>query len=162
MDLDALNAAAARIDAGEPIPSCDAIYLKNAWEALSTIPAEIRGPVSLDVRVITGGAAPDLLTQDPAHHFAFGMRLAILQALIARGVLNDYMQDDAQRAKVFTAAATMPCDKYDFGEAMSQQMLRDSPPDVAAKTKEEMLAGGLDPDHPKVIAKFIAWMDQLA
>jgi hypothetical protein len=160
MNHDAENQALEKLNAGDPIPSTDAAYLKKAWEALRDLPAERRGKVALGAQFIFGDAAPDLTTVDPSQFLAFGMRLAILQALIERGALNDYMQDDAQRAKVFHAAATMPCNKYDFAEAMSQQMLRDSPPDVAAKTKEEMLAGGLDPDHPKVIAKFIAWMEQ--
>ena len=160
MNHDAENEALEKLNAGDPIPPCDAAYLKNAWEALSSLPAGIRGTVSFDVRAISGDAGPDLMTRDPGQFVAFGMRFAMLQALTERGALNDYMQDDAQRTKVFHAAATMPCDKNDFGDAMSQQILRDSPPDVAAKTREEMLAAGLDPDHPKVITKFIAWMEQ--
>jgi hypothetical protein len=162
MNHDTENEAVENLNAGKPVPPVDPAYLKNAWEALSRLPAELRGTVSLDVRVISGDAAPDLMNRDPGQYLAFGMRLATLQALIERGALNDYMQDNAQRARVFRAAATMPCNKYDFAEAMSQQMLRDSPPDVAAKTREGMLAGDLDPDHPKVIAKFIAWMEQQA
>lgn len=53
------------------------------------------------------------------------------------------------------AAATMPCDKTDLGEAMIPQALAMAPAESAAKAKEEMRAGGYDPDKPNVDRKFL-------
>jgi uncharacterized repeat protein (TIGR03803 family) len=58
---------------------------------------------------------------------------ALLDALVERGSLIDYMENESLRKQVFAAAATIPCDKNDLGEA-------------------------LDLDQPKVGQKFIEWM----
>lgn len=86
------------------------------------------------------------------------MRYAMLDALVDRGILDEYMKDESLRKKVFAAAALFPCDKNDLGEALAQRLARDSPPDVAQKTSEEFRQAGYDPDHPKVGGKFIDWM----
>jgi hypothetical protein len=59
---------------------------------------------------------------------------------------------------VFAAAATIPCDKNDLGEALAQRMLRNSSPDVVERTKDEALQAGWDLDRPKVGETFIEWM----
>jgi hypothetical protein len=60
-------------------------------------------------------------------------RYALLDLLIRAGVLDRYMEDATLRHKVFTAAATLPCDINDFGEVMMLKRLRESPPDVVEK-----------------------------
>ena len=86
------------------------------------------------------------------------MRYALLDALVERGILDEFMKDESLRKKVFAAAALVPCDKNDLGEALAQQLALNSPPDVAQKTREDLRRAGYDPDHPKVGGKFIDWM----
>jgi len=68
------------------------------------------------------------------------------------------MEDESLRKRVFAAAATVPCNKNDLGEALALRMLRDSPPDIVEKAKEETRQAGCNADHPKVGNKLIEWM----
>jgi hypothetical protein len=86
------------------------------------------------------------------------MRYALLDALVERGILDEYMKNESLRKKVFATAALFPCDKNDLGEALAQRLARDSSPDVAQKTWEELRQAGYDPVYPKVSGKFIDWM----
>ncbi len=86
------------------------------------------------------------------------VRYAVLNALIERGVLDEYMKDQALRKNVFTAAALLPCDKNDLYEAVTERGLRQSSADVRKKWDEELKQAGYDRDHLKLAAKFIAWM----
>jgi hypothetical protein len=90
--------------------------------------------------------------------FALMARYALLDALVERGTLNDYMDDESLRKRAFAAAATIPCDKNDLGEALAQRTLRNSTPDVVERTKEEARQAGWDLDRPKVGEKFIEWI----
>jgi hypothetical protein len=58
---------------------------------------------------------------------------------------------------VFVAAATMPCDKTDLAETMLPLLLAKSSAEDVVKAKEEMRAGGYDPDKPNIDTKFIDW-----
>ncbi len=88
----------------------------------------------------------------------FMMRHGLLDALVDRGILEDYMNDPASRKKVFAAAAAVPCTKGDLGEAMAEMLLRDMPPEMVEKAREEFAKAGYDPNHLKIADKFLAWM----
>ena len=105
------------------------------------------------------GNDPNLSSLRSDDRIAFVVRYALLDSLIKAGILDRYMEDAKLRQKVFAAAATLPCDLNDFGEAMMLKRLRESPPGVVEKMTEEMRQAGYDPDHPKLGEKFIAWMD---
>jgi hypothetical protein len=88
---------------------------------------------------------PAALSKDPEQQVAMMARYTLLDGLIERGILNEYMDDELQRKKLFAAAATLPCNKDDMGEAIAHRFLRDSPPDVVQKAYEEFRQAGYDP-----------------
>jgi hypothetical protein len=152
-----LNAVTDRINAGAEIASVEPSLIEHTWQAISSIPREQRQNTGIDLHAVAHGD-PDLLPQDPAQRVAMMMRYALLDALVERGILDEFMNDESLRKKVFAAAALFPCDKNDLGEALAQQLALNSPPDVAQKTSEDFRQAGYDPDHPKVSGKFIDWM----
>jgi hypothetical protein len=84
------------------------------------------------------------------------VRYALLDALIERGVLDEYMKDEPLR--VFAAAASLPCNKEDLTEALAQRLLHEASPEVAEKAIAKMKEAGYDLNHPNVCKKFIEWM----
>jgi hypothetical protein len=86
------------------------------------------------------------------------VRYVLLDALVERGILDEYMKEEPLQRKVFAAAAQFPCDKNDLGEALAQRLARESSPDVAQKTSEELRQAGYDPDHSKAGERLIAWV----
>lgn len=154
-----MNAAVERLNAGDPIPPIDPSLLEHVWEIMSRVPREQR-----ENRAIGLGAFamcdPNREPASPEQQVALMARLILLDALDERGVLNEYMGDESSRKKVFAAAASLPCDKNDLGEALAQKHLRESPPDEAAKFREELRNEGLDPDHPKVGKRLMEWMKE--
>lgn len=86
------------------------------------------------------------------------LRCQLLAALVERGVLKDYLHGVELDERAISAAATMPCDKIDLGEAMIPQMLATYSAETVEKVKEEMRAGGCDPDKPNVDRKFLEWL----
>jgi len=53
--------------------------------------------------------------------FTRGGREAAAQRSAERGALDDYTMDESERKKVFTPAATFPCNKEDLFDAMAQK-----------------------------------------
>jgi len=167
METDDPNAVTDRINAGAEIASVEPSLIEHMWQAISSIPREQRqgrtveilfkASTAVDLHAVAHGD-PDLLPQDPAQRVAMMMRYALLDALVERGILDEFMKDESLRKKVFAAAALFPCDKNDLGEALAQQLPLNSPPDVAQKTSEDFRQAGYDPEHPKVSGKFIDWM----
>jgi hypothetical protein len=151
------NAYAERINEGAPIAQVEAYLIEGMWEALSRMPAEKRQHVSVGLGAFAR-VNPNFAPPSPEQTVALLARYALLDALIERGILDDYMRDELLRKRVFAAAASLPCDKNDLSEALAQKILRESPAEVVASTKEEMRLAGYDPDHPKVGDKFIEWM----
>jgi hypothetical protein len=49
----------------------------------------------------------------------------------------------------------MPCDKTDLAETMLPLLFAETPPELATKAKEEMLAGGYNPEKPNLDGKFL-------
>jgi hypothetical protein len=94
----------------------------------------------------------------PEQMMSIGFRLELLSALASRGVLNEYKHGEELDEKVFRAAATIPFNKHDLGEAMLPLRLAQLPADVVAKWTEAMRAEGRDPDKPNVDGKFLDWL----
>lgn len=155
-DLEGLEAATERLNAGAQIAEIQPSLVEQMWEALSRIPRNDGQHTA--VGNIAARLEPDLVPRNPEQKLAMMARYALLDALIERGVLDEYMRDEILRKKVFTAAALLPCDQNDLREAVAERVLRQSPPDVRQKTKEELAQAGYDPDHLKVADKFIEWM----
>ena len=148
MQMDELNAVTEQINTGAEVPTVDPSLIEQIWKALSSVPKNIsQGMVGLHA-VASGN--PSLLPQSPEQRVGMMVRYTVMNALIERGLLDDYMKDEEQRKKVFAAAARFPCDKNDLGEAVAQKLDQ--------KANEELRQAGYDPDHPKVGERLIAWM----
>jgi hypothetical protein len=159
MQIDDLDAAAGRINAGAEVATVEPSLIEQMWKRMSSIPKEQRQSTPAGIYGICGVIAdPDSFPQHPDQRVAMMIRYALLNALVERGILDDYMKDESLRQKVFAAAALFPCDKNDLGEAVAQRLFRDSSPDVAQKAGEELSRAGYAPEHPKVGGKFIEWM----
>jgi len=101
----------------------------------------------------------DVVANQPEEFFPVSWRHQLLSFLVERGVLNDYKHGEELDERVFRAAATMPpCDLHDLGEAMLPLALAQAPPEIMAKTKEEMLAHGCDPKKPNLDQKSLDWL----
>jgi hypothetical protein len=155
-DLEGLEAAAERLNAGAQIAQLEPSLIEHMWKALSRIPRNEGQPTVVGYMAVR--LAPELAPRSPEHKLAMMARYALLDALYRAGHLHDYMKDETLREKVFAAAARMPCDQNDLSEAVAERVLRQSPPDITQKTKEELAQQGYDPDHLKLADKFIAWM----
>jgi hypothetical protein len=153
MPTDDLNAAVDRINAGAEIATVDPSLIEYIWKKISSIPKELRQRASGGHLAVL--AEPDRMPQSGDQRAAMMMRYSILNALVERGILDEYMKDESLRQKVFAAAALFPCDKHDLGEAVTQRPVRESSTDVVQKTVEE---AAYDPEHPQVGEKFIEWM----
>jgi hypothetical protein len=156
MQGDNLGAATERINAGAEIAAVEPFLMEHIWNAMSSIREEQRQNTMIGLQAVADD--PELFPQNPEQHIAVIARYALLEALVERGILDEYMKDESLRKKLFAAAALFPCDKYDLGEAMVERLAREAPPDVATKTREEFVQAGYDPDHPKVADKLIDWM----
>ena len=156
MQGDNLGAATERINAGAEIARIEASLMEHIWNTLGPILKEHQQNMTHGLHAVAGD--PELFPQNPEQHIAVIARYALLEALVERGILDEYMKDESLRKKLFAAAALFPCDKYDLGEAMVERLAREAPPDVATKTREEFVQAGYDPDHPKVADKLIDWM----
>jgi hypothetical protein len=152
------GAAVARLNAGEPVAPVEFSSIERAWNAMGHLARGPRHSVGIDLGAVAGNDA-SLSSLSPDQRIAFTFRYALLDALTTAGILDRYMADANLRPKVFAAAASIPCDKNDLGEAMALKRLRESPPDVVQKMTEEMRQAGYDPDRPKLGEKFISWMD---
>jgi hypothetical protein len=156
MQIDDLDAAVERINAGAEVATVEPSLIEYMWKRISSIPKEQRQSTSAGFCGVL--ADPDRFPQNPDQQAAMMIRYALLNALVERGILDDYMKDESLRQKVFAAAALFPCDKNDLGEAVAQRLVRDSSPDVVQKTDEEFRQAGYAPEHPKVGGNFIEWM----
>jgi hypothetical protein len=154
-DVNEMNAATERINAGAPIAPIDPSLIERVWKATSRIPRPTGQHVSICLQAV---ASEDPKLATPDQEVAFMVRYGLLDALIERGLLDELMQDESSRKRVFEAAATLPCDKNDFAEAVAEKLLRDSPPEIAKQTAEELKLAGYDPNHLKIFDRFIAWI----
>jgi hypothetical protein len=154
--LEDIRAGTERLNAGAQVVEVPPVLIERMWEALSRIHSDKRQHAASYVGALLD---PGLVPSNPEQRLATMVRYALLNALLEADVLDEYMKDEKLRKKVFTAAASLPCDKNDLGEAAMEKVLRDSPPDIRQKKKEELIQAGYDPDHLKVADRFIAWMN---
>lgn len=154
-DQQRAEAATARLNAGEQIPEVEAAWIDHMWDIRGRIPPDKKNHTAIGLGAIAGGDPAQI---DPEHRVALMARYLLLDAVVELRVLDDYMDDESKRKEVFAAAASMKCDKNDLGEALAQKTIRESPPDVAEKVKQELRAAGCDPDHPRIGDRFVKWM----
>jgi hypothetical protein len=157
---EAMDVAAKQFNSGAPIASVKASDLRQLWDADRRMRADMGPPkpggaVGLAVYAAYGFEAA---AGDPGELLPITMRHKLMSALIERGVLSDYMQGEDPDEQVFRAAATMPCNKDDFFEAIMPEMLTLMPADDVAKLKEDTQAHGYDVNKPSVDVKFIEWL----
>ncbi len=156
METNDLNTAAERINAGAQIPTIEPSQIEHVWEALGRIPVDRRKNTAVGLAAVCCNR--DFAPKDADEQVALMTRYALLDALLERGILNDYMSDESARKHVFAAAATLPCDKNDLAEVLTERMLSDKSPEVVERTKEEMKTAGWDINRPKIGEKFISWI----
>ena len=149
MQMDEMNVVTEQINAGGEVPGVESSLIEQMWKATSSIPKDLLQGSSTGMHAVAS-AGPSSFPEDPEQRVGLLIRYALMNALIERGLLDDYMKDEVQRKKVFAAAAQFPCDKNDLGEAIAQKLNQ--------QTNEELRQAGYDPDHPKVGERFIAWM----
>ena len=157
MERDELEAAAEDLNTGAEIPTIAASLIEAAWKSVSRIPKDQRQRVAIGIgafAMVDPADAPQTAEQK----VALMARLGLLDGLIEQGILDECMDDDSKRKHVFAAAASFPCNKNDLGEVMAQKQLRESPPDVAEKIREDLRQSGYDPDDSSVGKKFREWM----
>jgi len=127
---------------GGPVPETDADHLKKMW--VRTREAELMGHATkvfglgaVGIDASEFGAAPgEKMT-------ALVIRLDLLRSLFERNVLREYLRGEDFAAQVFQAAASLPGDRDDMGEAMIQLAMKQHPEADCSEVKREMVAHGL-------------------
>ena len=153
--FEGLGEATERLNAGGPIAPIDPALIERVWTIMSQLPADQRHHTSIGLGAI---ADPALAPPTPDQMVGLMARSAMLDALIERGIFDDHLRDESLRKKLFAAAASLPFDKNDLAVALAEKILRESPPDLLEKSKEELRLAGYDPAHLKVADKFTEWM----
>ena len=153
---DPMNTATERINAGEQIPEVSPSAIEKIWTNVSRIPKAQRKHVCIGIEAVAVGQ-PELL-ESAEQQVAMMTRYMLLDALLERGILAEYMEDEPLRQKVFAAAASIPCDKNDLGEAMAEKVLGDATPEQRQEMEKAFSEAGYDPDHLKIADKFLEWM----
>ena len=156
MEKDGLDEALERIKAGAPIPTIEPSQIEHVWERLSFIRRETQKNGTAGLTAVCGNL--EFAPKNPDEQIALSIRYALLDALMERGLLDDYMNDTSGRQHVFVAAATIPCDKNDLDEALTGKELREASRDVVEQTKEELKRVGSDVALSKIGEKFIGWI----
>lgn len=150
------NAVADRINAGAAIPTVEPSQIESMWQAISKVPREKRISTGVDLHMMasaSGGRPPT-----PEQRVGMMIRYVLFDHLLEQGLLDEYMNDDALRKKVFSAVALFPCDKNDLAEAAAQRMSGEGSREAAQKIANELKQAGHDPDHPGLLGKLIDWM----
>ena len=149
--------ATQRINAGGEIPKVDPAWIEGLWSAISKIPKEQRGHTATGLGA-SASVDPKQLPPNPEQQVALMARCGLLEALLEQGFFSEYMEDESQRKKVFATAASFSCNKDDFGEALTERLLRNSPEAEVEEAKKQLREAGYDPNHLKVVDKFTDWM----
>jgi hypothetical protein len=141
------------------IPQVDASALRAMLDAVARMPVDVMANSNVSVGLgAYAGYGFDSSSLSAAEFLAISMRQNILNALIGRGVLREFMKDEQSRTKVIEAASTFPCNKDDLAEAMVQLHLSRSPAEVVEAAKLEMKSQGYDVDRPRIDGKFVEWL----
>jgi len=147
------------LNRGAPIPTVNASDIEQLWYAMPRINADFppRPNVATGMGVVASYGV-DAAVDRPEEFFSVSQRYQLLSFLVEKGVLNEYKHGEELDKRVFRAAATMPCNLQDVGEAVFPLLFSQSPPELVAKAKEGMLAHGYDPDKPNLPGKFLNWL----
>jgi hypothetical protein len=156
---EAMSAAVQQFNSGAPIPPVKASDLRQFWDARRRMNADMppRPGVAVGLAVYAAYGF-EAAAGDPGGLLAIKWRHQLMSALVERGVLSEYVHGEELDERVFRAAATMPCDKEDFFQAVMPQMLTLFPPEDVPKFKEEMEAHRYDIDKPPVDQKLLEWL----
>ncbi len=134
---EATRAVYEQFNAGAPIPAVSPSDLKNLWEVSrrmnADMPPKPGGAIGLSVFAAYGFEAA---SASPEVQVPIQLRCHLLSALVERGVLKDYLNGEALDERATRAAATMPCDKIDLGEALFPQMLATYSAEPSRRPKE--------------------------
>ncbi len=142
---------------GLPIPPVAVADMKQMWAGMRRMSADTppRPDMAISLRVYASYGI-DAASRGIEEFMPVSLRHALLDALLKRGVLNDYMQADEPGEKLFLAAATLPCSKEDVAEVFIEARLSELSPDETAKAREEMRAQGYD--EKRIEKRFLAWL----
>ncbi len=155
-----LQAVIKQFNDGAPIAPVSASDIKQLWDATRRMNADM--PPSAEVRAIGlsvyAAYGFEAASAGPEQFMPIQWRHTLMSALVERGVLDDYKNGGELDEKVFRAAATIPCNKEDIGETMMPLVFAQISAEDGKKAKEEMLAGGYDPDKPNIDGKFLDWL----
>jgi hypothetical protein len=156
MEHEDLNVAVERINAGAQIPAVEPSQIEHMWLALSRTPADRRKNTAVGLTAVC--ANREFAPKSPDEQVAMMTRYALLDALLERGILNDYMKNESARKEVFAAVARIPCDKSDLGEALAERVLREASTEAMEQKRAEAKSEGWDIDRPKIGEKLIGWI----
>jgi hypothetical protein len=148
-----------QLNEGAPIAPVSASDVKQLWDATRRMNSDM--PPSSDVRIglaVYAAYGFEAASAGPEQFMPIQWRHRLMSALVERGVLDDYKHGEELDEKVFRAAATIPCNKEDIGETMMPLIFAQISAEDAQKAKQEMLAGGYDPDKPNIDRKFLDWL----
>ncbi len=73
-------------------------------------------------------------------------------------MLRNYQNGDDLDERVFRAVATVPFNYEEWAESMMGLEIADYPGEVVAHVKQQFRDHSYDLDHPKIDAKFLAWL----
>ncbi len=155
MNHEQLEQQRKQLESGAPIPPVNASDIRQMWAAARRIPSRPNVVIGMGAYAACGVEAA---SDRPEQMLAIWHRQNMLAALVARGVLNDYLHGEEMDEKVFRAAATIPCNQEDWKQAMFPLMLAQLPADHAAKVREEAHAAGIDLDNLPIDRKFLDWL----
>ena len=152
-----LEAATARLNAGAPIPQVEPEWIEHMWDVMQRIPPGQRQSRSIGLGAIAV-CDPSAQQIPPDQQLAVMARSMLLQTVMQFEGMEDYLKDETQRKRVFLAAATSPCNKDQFGEALVRRHLVESAPEAAEKEKQKLRQLGYDPDYPTLGSYFLDWL----
>ena len=159
MEPDDMRRVVEQFNSGAPMPTVEFADIKQTWPVMKRMITEARLRPNAAIGLGAYAAAGvDMASRDPEQMMAVAMRQQFLNSLLERGVLNDHLHGDDLDDEVFLAAGSMPCDKEDLGEALLLLRLSQDPAEAVAEAKEKLRQQGYDPDHPRIDAKFLAWL----
>ena len=142
---------------GGPLPTADPDHLKKIWSQLHELEAQVSANKTSGLGALAAfGIDPATISQEQV--FGVMLRVILLRSMRNRNILGDYLVLNEFTDEVFKAVATLPCNKSDVAEAFVLAKLKELPEEAASKFKAELIAGGYDPQEPKIDAKFLSWM----
>jgi len=161
LDREGLEAAMAGFSAGETIPAVDSAIIKKMVKAGNAMmsDAQLTSNPAIGLAAYAGYGF-DASSLRPQELLAVSFRVHLLDALIRRGVLNEYLQDETLCEKLYLAAATIPLDENGLAEALLLLELTQAPAETATKVRKELMQEGCDTGTPEIDKKFVAWLKE--